>query len=445
MADEAVVESKIRRTEAEKRRQKKALSDLKRAYPLPKNISDMKSYAWGRFTWRDVIVSSTCLGVPVTLMLAFQAVLPLFACVLIGMVIGIPLVFVANKHVFTGDIPIEERVRIYVRNAGRSNLLSWDKTKMNGRYVPSSTQSFVPDVTFDDNYAMLRGNKGGFAIIQLDIEDSTMSKYTEQLQILMQFVSMLNQCIDSQRAIPIQIYLQSSLVRLQGWIDNAMDDIMDIGAAGKPTMWARGVDYLSLLTLHDNATRYMYKYYIVITYREDAEGVGDATMDTVSVRRERLKERANPFRKKMEAAQSVDFQIGDDRKAKSKEFMRASEFGMARTMAELDSRVPKIANAINQVGSTNTSVTARLLGKAEAGRLFYEFFNETDKYASIPVLTQALEDKEALWSDSVYHDFPQVFHRPDERHDVYGDVMGNDALKRSRRRMLGKKGKAGQA
>lgn len=439
MADEAVVESKIRRTEAEKKKQAEALANLMQAYPLPKNISDMKSYAWGKFTWRDVIVSSACIIVPVMFMLAFQAVLPLFACVLIGIVIGIPLVFVANKHIFTGDLPIEEKVKIYVKNSGQSNLLSWDKTKQNGQYIPSSTQSFVPDVTFDDSYAMLRGNKGGFAIVQLDIEDSTMSKYTEQFQILTQFVSMLNQCIDNQKSIPIQIYMQSSLIRLQGWIDNAMDDVMDIGASGKPTMWARGVDYLSLLKYYDNETRYMYRYYIVITYREDAEGVGDATMNTTSVRREQLKEKANPFRKKMEVAQSADFQIGDDRKAKSKEFMQASEFGKARTRAELDNRVPKITNAINQIGSTNTSVTARLLGKAEAGQLFYEFFNETDKYASIPVLMQALDDKDALWSDSVYHDFPQLFHRPDETHDIYDEIVGNDALKRSRQRMLGKR------
>lgn len=439
MADEAVVESKIRRTEAEKKKQAEALSRLMQAYPLPKNISDMKSYAWGKFTWRDVIVSGACVIVPVMFMLAFQAVLPLFACVLIGIVIGIPLVFVANKHIFTGDLPIEEKVKIYVKNSGQSNLLSWDKTKQNGQYIPSSTQSFVPDVTFDDSYAMLRGNKGGFAIVQLDIEDSTMSKYTEQFQILTQFVSMLNQCIDNQKSIPIQIYMQSSLIRLQGWIDNAMDDVMNIGASGKPTMWARGVDYLSLLKYYDNETRYMYRYYIVITYREDAEGVGDATMNTTSVRREQLKEKANPFRKKMEAAQSADFQIGDDRKAKSKEFMQASEFGKARTRSELDNRVPKIANAINQIGSTNTSVTARLLGKAEAGQLFYEFFNETDKYASIPVLMQALDDKDALWSDSVYHDFPQLFHRPDETHDIYDEIVGNDALKRSRQRMLGKR------
>lgn len=436
MADEAVVENKIRRTEAEKRRQEQAYSDLMRTYPLPKNISDMKSYAWGKFTWRDVIISSACMIVPVMFMLTFQAVLPLFACVLIGIAIGIPLVFVANKHIFTGDIPIEEKIKIYVKNSGQSNLLSWDKTKQNGLYIPSSTQSFVPDVTFDDSYAMLRGNKGGFAIVQLDIEDSTMSKYTEQFQILRQFVSMLNQCIDNQKTIPIQIYMQSSLMRLQGWIDNAVDDVMEIGASGKSTMWARGVDYLSLLKWNDNRTKYMYRYYIVITYREDAEGVGDATMNTTSVRREQLKEKANPFRKKIEAAQSADFQIGDDRKAKSKEFLQASEFGKARTRAELDNRVPKIINAINQIGSTNTSVTARLLGREEAGQLFYEFFNETDKYASIPVLMQALEDKETLWSDNIYNDFPQMFRKPEEKYDVYDKAIGRNSLKRSRQNIL---------
>lgn len=402
----------LTKTEQEKKRQNEAQATLFQEYPLPKNMNDMKSYAWGKFTWRDVIVSGTCVIVPVMIMLAFQSLIPTFVCVIIGIAISIPLLFIANKHIFTGDLPIEEKVKIYVDNAGQTNLMSWDKTKREGQYIMTSTQSFVPDIAFTEkNYVMLHHNQGGFAVVRLDLDDSTMAKPTEQLHLLQNFEMMLNQCIDNQKCVPIQIYMQAIQTPLLPWKENARDDVASARMSGRDATMYRAADYYGLLDVFDTQTRYHYRYYVVITYREDAEGVGDKTMNTTSVRREQMKEKANPFRKKMEAAEAIDYQIGTDREQQSADFLKQDEFGPARTNAELERRVEKIVNAINSMGSTHTSITARKLDSEEIGGLFYSFFNDTDKYASAPVLQQAIHAKSTLWSPDIYDDFPDMFHK----------------------------------
>jgi hypothetical protein len=433
---DATEELSLQKTEREKKRQAAASQELHRAYSLPKNISDMKSYAWGQFTWRDVIVSGACELIPCLIMLSFQALMPTYVCLLIGFAIGIPFVFIANKHIFTGDLPIEQQIQIYLKNAGQSNLLSWDKTKLNGAYVPTSTQSFVPDVHITkDDFAIVNGNHGGFALDQIDVDDSTMAKPTEQLTLYDGFCEMLNRSITDQMEIPTQIYMQAVLTPLQHWMSNTVDDINALNGTGKDVMRARALDYLGLLSAFDNQDRYSYRYYMVTTYRDDSEGVGDKSMNTTSVRREQLKENANPFKKKMEAAQSVDYQIGDDRKKKTSEYMHASEFGELRTNAELSNRRERVENAINGMGSTHTNVSARRMTSADISRLFYEFFNATDKYASVPVLQQALEPKVALYSPDVYKDFSDVFHDSSERHDIYGELIGKNAVKSGRQRL----------
>lgn len=426
----------LQKTEREKRRQSEALAALNRPYSLPKNISDMKSYAWGKFTWRDVIVSGACLLVPCLIMMSFQAFIPTYVCLIIGIAIGLPLVFLANKHVFSGDLPIEQQVAIYLRNAGQSNLLSWDKTKLNGAYVPSATQSFVPDIQIEHNdYALINGNHGGFAIDQVDVEDSTMAKYTDQLMLYQQFCSTLNQCIDEQKEIPIQIYMQSTLTPLKGWMSNTIDAIGEMNGTSMVVKRDRALDYLGLLGRFDSREKYSYHYYVVTTYRDDAEGVGDKSMNTTSVRREQLKENMNPFRKKMEAADAVDYKIGDDRSAKTKEYMRASQFGMTRTNAELDNRLLKVESAIDTMGSTHTGIQARRLSSSDISRLFYEFFNDTDKYTSVPILQQALDPKVTLVSKDVYKDFPDMFKDMSERHDIYDEMIGKSSIRRGRERL----------
>lgn len=426
----------LQKTEREKRRQSEALAALNRPYSLPKNISDMKSYAWGKFTWRDVIVSGACILFPCLIMMGFQAFIPTYVCLIIGVAIGLPLVFLANKHVFSGDLPIEQQVAIYLRNAGQSNLLSWDKTKLNGAYVPSATQSFVPDIRIERNdYALINGNHGGFAIDQVDVEDSTMAKYTDQLMLYQQFCSTLNQCIDEQKEIPIQIYMQSTLTPLKGWLSNTIDAINDMSGASTVVKRDRALDYLGLLGRFDSLEKYSYRYYVVTTYRDDAEGVGDKSMNTTSVRREQLKENINPFKKKMEAADAIDYQIGDDRSAKTKEYMRASQFGMTRTNAELDNRLLKIESAIDTMGSTHTGIQARRLSSSDVSRLFYEFFNDTDKYASVPILQQALDPKVTLVSKDVYKDFPDMFKDMSERHDIYDEMIGKAGVRRGREQL----------
>lgn len=426
----------LQKTEREKKRQQEALMELSRSYSLPKNISDMKSYAWGKFTWRDVIVSGACIVVPCMFMMLFQALMPTYVCLIIGLAIGLPLVFVANKHIFSGDLPIEQKIAIYLKNAGEANLLSWDKTKQNGAYIPSATQSFVPDIQIEQNdYALLNGNHGGFAIDQIDVEDSTTAKYTEQLTLYQQFCTMLNQCIDDQKEIPIQIYMQATLTPLQGWISNAIDDINALNGTPMTVKRDRALDYLGLLGRFDSQEKYSYRYYVVTTYRDDAEGVGDKSMNTTSVRREQLKESMNPFRKKMEAAESIDYQIGDDRSAKTKEYMRASQFGATRTNAELDNRLLKVESAIDMMGSSHTGIQSRKLGSSDISRLFFEFFNDTDKYASVPILQQALDPKVALVSKDVYKDFPDLFKDTTERHDIYDEVIGKSGVRRARERI----------
>ena len=426
----------LQKTEREKKRQSEALSELSRPYSLPKNISDMKSYAWGKFTWRDVIVSGACILVPCLIMMSFQAFIPTYVCLIIGFAIGLPLVFVANKHVFSGDLPIEQQVAIYLKEAGQSNLLSWDKTKINGAYVPSATQSFVPDIQIEQNdYALINGNHGGFAIDQIDVEDSTMAKYTDQLMLYQQFCSTLNQCIDDQKEIPIQIYMQSTLTPLKGWMSNTIDAINEMDGTSTSVKRDRALDYLGLLGRFDSREKYSYRYYVVTTYRDDAEGVGDKSMNTTSVRREQLKENMNPFKKKMEAAEAADYKIGEDRSAKTKEYMQASQFGMTRTNAELDNRLLKVESAIDTMGSTHTGIQARKLSSAEISRLFYEFFNDTDKYTSVPILQQALDPKVTLMSQDVYKDFPDMFKDTTERHNIYDEMIGKASVQRGRDRL----------
>lgn len=419
----------LQNAEKEKQQEIAASDELLRQYSLPKNISDMKSFAWGRFTWRDVIVGGASFLVPIMLMMAFQRLIPTYICVLIGVAIGIPFFIIGEKHLFTGDLPIEEKIRIYIENAGASNLLSWDKTKLNGKYVPSSTQSFVPDVFIDKNdYVMVNGGHGGFAIDQIDVEDSTTAKAIQKLSLYNNFKAMLNQCIDSQKEIPIQFYMQATLVPLQNWIANSVEDLKALNNTDKTTMQARAMDYFGVLNALDMQERYTYKYYMITTYRDDAEGVGDKSMNTSSVRREQLKENANPFKKKMDAAAAVDYQIGDDRAKKTKEYLKANQFGQLRTKIELDQRLMKTENAVNLIGSNHLGVQARKLKSADISKLFYEFFNATDKYTATPILQQALQPKVALYSKTVYDDFPDIFKNPNDKHDISELFGGQNRL-----------------
>lgn len=431
MADEASFEKnqKMTRTEAEKKRQAAATQQLYYTYPLPKNISDMKSYAWGKFTWRDVIASGTAFGVPVFIMLAFQALIPLWLCVIIGAVIGAPLVFLVNKHHFTGDLPIEERMKIYLDNAGQNNLLSWDKTRQNGRPIETATQSFVPEVEFtDDNFVMLPDGTGGFAVIKLDVDDITMSKPTEVLQIVQGFQETLNSLINNTDCTPVQIYLKAQQRKINGYVDRAISDMYRIREEDKRAMTARALDYASLLMALDNRVEYVYDYYYIITYREDAEDVGNDTMNTMSVRRERMKEKMNPLNKKMKAVEDMDYQIGQDRKASTKEFLKQSEFGRVRTKAALTKRVTTALNFIGNIGSTRAGVRPILLDQTELAKLFYEFFNETDKYTVDSVLTQAVRPKRALYSMMVYDDFPELFQRPEDKMSIMDAAFANTTL-----------------
>ena len=200
-------------------------------------------------------------------------------------------------------------------------------------------------------------------VVELTVDDMNMAKYTETRQVVNNFNTMLNGLIQDSVCIPIQIMLKSSPKNLSTYIDDAISDADRLEEEGKYIMASRADDYAAMLTDLDQETAYYYDYYIIVTYRKDAEGVGDSTMKSAKVTREQLKEKANPLRKKQELVSNMDFAIGEDRKKKIKEMSRTSEFGKKRTLAELEHRIQKVYAFLRDMGSTNSEVKPRILSK----------------------------------------------------------------------------------
>lgn len=395
------------RTEKEKEEQETAAEALYISYVLPRNVNDMKDYAWGRFTWRDVIASIAALGIPVVFMLLFQAFIPQIACVIIGIILGIPPLILVNKHMVTGDLPIEERIKISLHDRGERDLLFWDKTKNNGEYVSTSTQSFMPTISFTDNIA-IRPNEGGFAVVKITVDDMTFQKYTDSLKVLSGFAQFLNALLNDVENIPIQILIKSNQQTLNDYIDRAVDNVTRASMNNKPIMSVRAEDYAAALIDMDSTITYFYDYYIILPYNKDTETVGNDSMKSASVQRERIKEKANPFKRKTGADQ-MDFEIGEDRKKKIREFNRDSEYGEIRTKQILSMRLQKVLNFIGDIGTTKSEVKAKVLTAKEIAELFYEVYNTQDKYTISSVVEAALNRKDVVFSPDVYRDFPDIF------------------------------------
>lgn len=406
---------KLSKAEKEKERERKSYNSLYSSWPLPNNVNEMKSFAWGKFTWMDLFRSAIALIIPIAIVgLPLSLLIPSWIAFLIGGALGIPLIIIVNKHMLTGDLPIEERLQIFIKNIGSKNLLSWDKTKMDGHYLETSTQSFVPDVNFEDNFVILNDATGGFSIIKVETDELFSAKYSTQLATLQSYRFLLNNLLNRHGVIPIQIYLKSVKQELGPYVDNATDDLKRVFNLKKNTMYARAYDYRKLMQALDYNIMYHYEYYIIITYREDAEEVGNDTMKSISVKRDQLKEKANPFQKKMKATENIEFQIGDDREKVAKENMKDSnEFSRLKTIAALTKRTEIISNSVSALGGNYSQVEPETLGREEIARLIYDCFNDDDKYTADSVLKQALANKTAIVSTKVYDDCPELFEKPE--------------------------------
>ena len=424
MPAQGLTSNDLKQTKAaqEKERQERAYNQLMTEYPLPTNLSDMKSFAWGKFTWRDVFVTFFCLLIPALLMMSLSAIIPVWICLIIAIALAIPLVYFANRHIFTGDLPIEEQIKIAMANAGASDLLVWDKTKRGSHYVETATQNFVPEIEFtEDNYVMLPGggdkSGGGFAVLQVTCDDIVMSKNTDKLQIVGGFNNVLNSLVNETDCTPIQILMKASLIDIESYLESAMDEIFRIEQQPnfKPLLDARANDYANMLQTMNDETQYYYDYYIIVTYRPDAEDVGNDTMTTGSVRKQKMKEKINPLRKRQETLSQVEFEIGDDRKKKLKEASRQKRFDRRRTRETLKRRTQNLITRMKNCGTTYTDVSTRLLTREEVSKLFFQCYNSTDKDIIDTVVTESLNPKTTIYSKSVYRDFPDLFRPPKKK------------------------------
>ena len=414
---------KLTKAEREKEIQAEAYGQLHQEWPLPNNLSELKSFAFGSLTWRDMLFVGASELIPVVLMLPFSSLIPQWLCVVIGIVIGLPFSFLSMKHVFTGDLPFEERVKIALNDHGKINLLNWDKTKKpNGEYVDTSTQSFVPQMEFSEkNYAILPRNEGGFAVIELSVDDMSQSKSTDVLGTVNSFKRLLDALIQENEAIPIQIMLKSVPKNLSDYIDIASQRSAQIAMKNKQVASARADNYTELLMQLDQDKAFYYRYYIIVTYREDAEHVGENTMNTVSVKRAKIREKGmNPLNKKAKLAQQTEFDVGmsmEERKQALRELNRDAEFGKKRTTDALERRVNMVVNMLRDLGSTHTAVKPRVLSSDETAKLIFECCNMEDKNVVDSVLTQALEPKDTLYSENMYKHYPELFQRQSTTRD----------------------------
>ena len=409
---------KLTKAEKEKEQQSAAYQELMYSYPLPENISEMKSFAFGNFTWRDVLLAGGCEAAGIVVLLPFQFFVPLWLCVIIGVVLGMPLAFMSIKHVFTGDLPFEDRVKISLSEKGQSNLLHWDKTKgVNGKYVDSSTQSFVPEIEFtEDNYSLLPNNEGGFAVIERAVDDITQAKNPDLVGVVNSFKRMLDALIQDTDCTPIQIMLKSIPKNLGEYIDNAVQRSYEIEADGKVIEAERAMDYARMLDMLDNDRSFYHKYYIVITYRKDAEKVAEDTMNTVSVRRKKIADKGlNPLNKRAQLAIDANFTVGmteEERRRAMKEMNKEAEFGRIRTREALERRVNTAVNMLRDLGSTHTDVKPRLLTQHEIAKLVFECYNSEDKNIVNSVLAGALINKDTIYSAAMYREYPDLFSLP---------------------------------
>ena len=64
---------KLTKAEREKEIQAEAARNLAQEWPLPNNLSDLKSFAFGSLTWRDMLFVGASELIPVLLMMPFSS------------------------------------------------------------------------------------------------------------------------------------------------------------------------------------------------------------------------------------------------------------------------------------------------------------------------------------------------------------------------------------
>lgn len=413
--EEGLKQSKIAR---EKKQEAEARNQLYRPYMVPKNVSEMNAYVFGKFTVRDILLSGACELLSIALCMPIAAVAPVWVAVILGACLGIPGVVAVNLHTLKGELPIEQRLKIALKERKEKNLLFWDKTKVDGEYIETSTQSFMPKLEFsEDNFIYLDGGEGGFSVIKVSSTDMAQVKDSELLQVVMNYRSMLDRLLTESDEIPIQIYSRSVPNNLADFISQAELDIQQSEMEGKQIKTARACDYKALLMCFDRSVSFHYEYYVVVTYRKDAEDVGNK-LKSASVFRENVKEKANPFKKKQQNAASVDFEIGEDRGQKLKDLNRSARFGKTMTKQRLETRTRLVLDAISDLGASRSDVTGKLLDKTEVAKLIHECYNDTDKNVVDAVVGEAIEPRDYILSNLVYEDFPELFtHKEKKKRD----------------------------
>lgn len=405
--------------QADLEQEREAARALRAAYELPRNISDLKAFAWGTFTWRDLFVCGGILLAAYVLTMPVQALAGQFVGIVLALLLAAPLLFVALAHHWNGDLPIEDRIVIAMDNWGKSDLLVWDKTMMGGSYVGTSTHDFVPQVTFHDNgIVTLPNNGGGFSVLRVLCDDSDYAKPTERIRMRNGFADLLNTLIPPERAgIPIQILLKASRQNLTPYLEAARGDLRRIEAEGDPAAPSAGQimrtmragDYVAYMERKAAADVFFYDYYLVVTNREDAEEVGNESLKSASVTRQRLIDSMNPMSKREEAAKNVETDVGESRKEAIREAMAQNEFSEQNTMVTVEKRTRDVMNSIKRSGSSNTALSSAMLSREEVAKLFYQCYNADDGVPLDSVIEQSLFPKSALASDVVHRDFPDLF------------------------------------
>lgn len=422
----------------EQQAQREAQAYLDVQYELPRNLSEMKSFAWGQFTWRDVIVSGAILMIMIVLTLPLHGLIGQIPALLIAIGLSLPFVYIAIRHHFTGDLPIEQRMKIAMDNWGKPDLLVWDKTKMDGAYVGTSTHDFVPAVSFgDDGIAILPANKGGFSVLKVNVDDSDYIKPTERAQIQRGFIYLLNKLNTANNNIPIQIFLKSSRQDLSQFVENAENDLFRIEDNDKDGTQLikrdRALNYANYLQYIATSDRFYYDYYVVVTYREDAEEAGNDTINSASVRREKMIDSANPMKNKQKVMENVEVDLGEDMEKARKEALADADFGEINTRNAMGNRIETVVQAIKASGTTHSSISAEMLSKEEVSKLFFQCYNSDDGRFLDKVIAQSIKPKIMLVSTEVRRDFPGLFPRPErEETDRFATLQQRGTYMQSR-------------
>lgn len=416
------------KSEAEKSREQAALQELYHPYPLPNNVSDMHAYVFMKFTLRDIIVLCIAFLLPIIMTLPLQVIIGQIPQMIFGFVLGLPLAFIGNRHMFTGDLPIEERIKIAMSDRGANNLMHWDKTKKNGAYVDTSTQSFVPQISFTrNNFVMLPYGQGGFSVIEVTSDDIEMAKNSDKRNIVDSFHKMLDHLVTDTECVPIQIFMKSVPINIKNYVDDIEDNYIRVRQEHKYIMAARMEDYWSTLNGFNNEIAYSYSYYIIVTYRKDAEKVGDNTMNTIGNRRQKLQENMNPLARRQKALSELDHEIGVSDAEKLRKTMRENEFGPGNTIMKLSRRTSRILNDLNNIQSGESAVNARVLSRNEIAKLFFECYNISNKNTIDSIIDQSIaqpyiiacsgvgderfpDRQDIQCPNQMYKDFPELFH-----------------------------------